>query len=174
MAAGRMGPAVAAGCTVVLKPAPGTPLTSLMLAELIAEAGIPAGVVNVITGGNATGQALVEHPDLRLVSLTGSTNTGKQIMRTAADTLKRVHLELGGKAPFIVFDDADAALVAAKASLAATMNSGQDCTAATRVYVQKDRLHTTQEALVEAMRAVKVGKPFDDDTQMGPLISRTQ
>jgi betaine-aldehyde dehydrogenase len=174
MAVWKIGPALAAGCTVVLKPAPGTPLTSLMLAELISEAGIPAGVVNIITGGNATGQALVEHPDLRLISLTGSTATGKQIMRTAAETLKRVHLELGGKAPFIVFDDADLELVAAKAALAATMNSGQDCTAATRVYVQRDRLHTTQEALVEAMRAVKVGLPFDDDTQMGPLISRTQ
>jgi betaine-aldehyde dehydrogenase len=174
MAAWKIGPALAAGCTVVLKPAPGTPLTSLMLAELIAQAGIPPGVVNIITGGNATGQALVEHPDLRLISLTGSTATGKQIMRTAADTLKRVHLELGGKAPFIVFDDADAELVAAKAALAATMNSGQDCTAATRVYVQQDRLPAIQEALVEAMRGVKVGKPFDDDTQMGPLISRTQ
>jgi len=107
MAAWKIGPALAAGCTIVLKPAPGTPLTSLMLADLIAEAGIPAGVVNIITGGNATGQALVEHPDVRMVSLTGSTATGKQIMRTAAETLKRVHLELGGKAPFIVFDDAD-------------------------------------------------------------------
>jgi len=174
MAAWKIGPALAAGCTIVLKPAPGTPLTSLMLAALIAEAGIPAGVVNIITGGNATGQALVEHPDLRLISITGSTATGKQIMRTAADTLKRVHLELGGKAPFIVFDDADLELVAAKAALAATINSGQDCTAATRVYVQKDRLHTAQEALVEAMRAVKVGQPFDDDTQMGPLISHSQ
>src|SRR5678815_2876137 len=118
-----------AGCTIVLKPAPGTPLTTLMLAELIAEAGIPAGVVNIITGGNDTGQALVEHPDVRMVSLTGSTGTGRKIMKTAADTLKRVHLELGGKAPFIVFDDSDPELVAAKASLAAIMNTGQDCTA---------------------------------------------
>src|SRR5262249_21329678 len=155
----------------VLKPAPGTPLTTLMLADLIAEAGIPAGVVNVVTGGNDTGQAIVEHPDLRMVSLTGSTATGKKIMRTAADTLKRVHLELGGKAPLIVFDDADVALVAAKATLAATINTGQDCTAATRVYVEQGRLGQVQEALVESMRAVKVGQPFDDDVQMGPLIS---
>jgi betaine-aldehyde dehydrogenase len=158
----------------VLKPAPATPLTTLLLAELTAEAGIPPGVVNVITGGNAAGQALVEHPALRMVSLTGSTNTGKQVMRTAADTLKRVHLELGGKAPFLVFDDADLDTVAAKAAAAATMNTGQDCTAATRVYVARERLGQAGEALVEAMRAVKVGAPFDEDTEMGPLISRTQ
>lgn len=174
MAVWKIGPALAAGCTIVLKPAPGTPLTTLMLADLIAEAGIPAGVVNIVTGGNETGQAIVEHPDIRMVSLTGSTATGKKIMRTAADTLKRVHLELGGKAPFIVFADADVNLVAAKASLAATMNTGQDCTAATRVYVEQSRLSTVQEALVEAMRGVKVGLPFEDDTQMGPLISGLQ
>lgn len=97
MAVWKIGPALAAGCTVVLKPAPATPLTTLMLGELIAEAGIPPGVVNIVTGGNATGQALVEHPQVRMVSLTGSTATGKQVMRTAADTLKRVHLELGGQ-----------------------------------------------------------------------------
>jgi betaine-aldehyde dehydrogenase len=174
MAAWKIGPALAAGCTIVLKPAPGTPLTTLMLAELIAEAGIPAGVVNVVTGGNDTGQAIVEHPDVRMVSLTGSTGTGKKIMRTAADTLKRVHLELGGKAPLIVFDDADPELVAAKASLAAIMNTGQDCTAATRIYVDQSRLGTVADAVVEAMRGVKVGEPFNDDTQMGPLISGIQ
>jgi len=174
MAIWKIGPALAAGCTVVLKPAPATPITTLMLAELTAEAGIPAGVVNVVTGGNATGQALVEHPAVRMVSLTGSTNTGKQIMRTAADTLKRVHLELGGKAPFIIFDDADVELVAGKAAFAATMNTGQDCTAATRIYVAQNRVHQVQEAVVEAMRAVKLGAPFDDDTEMGPLISGVQ
>jgi betaine-aldehyde dehydrogenase len=174
MAAWKLGPALAAGCTVVLKPAPGTPLTTLMLADLIAEAGIPAGVVNIVTGGNDTGQALVEHPDLRLVSLTGSTATGKRVMRTAADTLKRVHLELGGKAPIIVFDDADLELVAAKAAMAATLNTGQDCTAATRIYVDPGRLETVKEALVAAVQGVKVGLPFDDATQMGPLISKTQ
>ncbi len=107
MAAWKIGPALAAGCTIILKPAPGTPLTTLMFAELIKEAGIPDGVVNVISGGNDAGQVIVEHPDVRMVSLTGSTGTGKKIMKTAADTLKRVHLELGGKAPIIVFDDAD-------------------------------------------------------------------
>ncbi|HSJ89503.1 MAG TPA: gamma-aminobutyraldehyde dehydrogenase [Anaerolineales bacterium] len=174
MAAWKMGPALAAGCTIVLKPAPGTPLTTLMLAELIQEAGIPDGVVNVISGGNDTGQALVEHPDVRMISLTGSTATGKKIMKTAADTLKRVHLELGGKAPLIVFDDADPELVAAKASMAATMNTGQDCTAATRLYVEKGKAKEMQEAVVEAMKNVKVGLPFDEGVQMGPLISSTQ
>jgi betaine-aldehyde dehydrogenase len=174
MAAWKIGPALAAGCTIVLKPAPGTPLTTLMLAELMQEAGLPDGVVNIISGGNDTGQALVEHPDVRMISLTGSTATGKKIMKTAADTLKRVHLELGGKAPFIVFDDADPELVAAKASMAATLNTGQDCTAATRLYVEKGKAKEMREAVLEAMKNVKVGLPFDEGVQMGPLISNTQ
>jgi betaine-aldehyde dehydrogenase len=174
MAAWKIGPALAAGCTIVLKPAPGTPLTTLMLGEFVKEAGIPDGVVNIVTGGNDTGQAIVEHPDVRMVSLTGSTGTGKKIMKTAADTLKRVHLELGGKAPFIVFDDSDPELVAAKASIAAFLNTGQDCTAATRLYVEKSKLKVMQEAVVEAMKNVKVGMPFEDGVQMGPLISGIQ
>ncbi|MEB2334598.1 MAG: gamma-aminobutyraldehyde dehydrogenase [Anaerolineaceae bacterium] len=174
MAGWKIGPALAAGCTMVLKPAPGTPLTTLMLAELTKEAGIPDGVVNVVSGGNDAGQALAEHPDVRMICVTGSVGTGKKVMKTAADTLKRVHLELGGKAPFIVFDDADPELVAAKASLAATMNTGQDCTAATRVYVEKGKAKMMREAVVEAMRNVKVGSPFDDDALMGPLISGVQ
>jgi len=174
MAAWKIGPALAAGCTIVLKPAPGTPLTTLMLADFLKEAGIPDGVVNIVTGGNDTGQAIVEHPDVRMVSLTGSTGTGKKIMKTAADTLKRVHLELGGKAPFIVFDDSDPELVAAKASMAATLNTGQDCTAATRVYVERGRSKVMQEAVVEAVKNVKVGLPFEDGVQMGPLISKIQ
>ncbi len=174
MAVWKLGPALAAGCSVVLKPAPTTPLTTLMLAELSAEAGIPPGVVNIVTGGNEAGQALVEHPDIRMVSLTGSPATGKRVMETASRTLKRVHLELGGKAPLIVFDDADAELVAAKATLAATFNTGQDCTAATRVYVAQPRYETVKEALVEAMRRVKIGTPFAEDVQMGPLISQVQ
>jgi betaine-aldehyde dehydrogenase len=170
----KIGPALAAGCTTVLKPAPGTPITSLMLGELCSEAGIPPGVVNVITGGNETGQALVEHPDVRMVSLTGSTGTGKKIMKTAADTLKRVHLELGGKAPFIVFDDVDVDALAGTATIGSTFNTGQDCTAATRVYVQKNRYKQALEAIVESMRGVKIGRQFDADAQMGPLISATQ
>lgn len=174
MAIWKFGPALAAGCTVVLKPAPATPLSTLLLAELIAEAGIPDGVVNVVTGGNDTGQAIVEHPNVRMVSLTGSTGTGKKVMKTAADTLKRVHLELGGKAPLIVFDDADIESFAAKATLAATFNTGQDCTAATRVYAAASRYDEVKDAVVEAMRAVKIGPQFDDDVEMGPLISAIQ
>lgn len=174
MAAWKIGPALAAGCTIVLKPAPGTPLTTLLLADFIKEAGIPDGVINIVTGGNDTGQAIVEHADVRMVSLTGSTGTGKKIMKTAADTLKRVHLELGGKAPFIVFADSDPELVAAKASMATFMNTGQDCTAATRLYVEKGKLKVMQEAVVEAMKNVKVGLPFEDGVQMGPLISGIQ
>jgi len=174
MAIWKIGPALAAGCTIILKPAPTTPITTLMLADLIAEAGIPAGVVNIVTGDNETGQALVEHPLVRMVSLTGSTNTGKKIMKTAADTLKRVHLELGGKAPFIVFDDADLETIASVATLAATFNTGQDCTAATRVYVQEGKQAQVRDALVAAMRGVKIGGPFDDGVQMGPLISGVQ
>ncbi len=174
MAAWKLGPALAAGCTVVLKPAPTTPLTTLMLADLFKEAGIPDGVVNVVPGDNDTGQAIVDHPLIRMVSLTGSTATGKTIMRSAADTLKRVHLELGGKAPVIVLDDADVNLVAVKASLGAVMNTGQDCTAATRVYAPRSRYREVEEALVEAMKAVKVGDPFEEGVQMGPFISKAQ
>jgi betaine-aldehyde dehydrogenase len=174
MAIWKIGPALAAGCTLVLKPAPATPLTTLMLAELTAEAGFPPGVVNVITGGNETGQNIVEHPDVRLVSLTGSTAAGKKVMAAAAPSLKRVHFELGGKAPFLVFDDADPGLVAEKAAFAASLNTGQDCTAATRIYVTPGKQKAVTEAVVEAMRAVKLGDPFDDSVKMGPLISKVQ
>jgi betaine-aldehyde dehydrogenase len=109
-----------------------------------------------------------------LVSLTGSTAAGKKVMNVASASLKRVHLELGGKAPFIVFDDADPALVAEKATFAATLNSGQDCTAATRIYASNEKLKAVQEAVVEAMRAVKLGDPFDDSVRMGPLVSGVQ
>ncbi len=169
----KIGPALAAGCTTVFKPASITPLTSLMLADIIQEAGIPDGVVNIITGRNA-GRLLVEHPDIRMISVTGSTEVGQSIMRTAADTIKRVHLELGGKAPVLVFDDADVDVVAAKVALAGTINTGQDCTAATRVYVQKGLRKKVEEALVEAVRNTKIGDPFADDTLIGPMISSGQ
>lgn len=174
MAIWKLGPALAAGCTVVLKPAPSTPLTTLMLAELIKEAGIPDGVVNIVSGGNETGQAIVEHPDVRMVSLTGSTATGKKIMKTAADTLKRVHLELGGKAPLLVFDDADLDALAEGAKIAATFNTGQDCTAGTRVYVHESKYSQALEVVVSAMESVKIGDPFDESTEMGPMISSIQ
>jgi betaine-aldehyde dehydrogenase len=171
MAVWKIGPALAAGCTIVLKPAPTTPRTTLMLAELATRAGLPDGVFNVVSGGNDAGQAIVEHPDVRMVSLTGSTGTGRKVMETAAKTLKRVHLELGGKAPLVVFDDADLDALATGATEGATTNSGQDCTAATRVYVERSHYDQALEAIVESMRAVKVGDPYDDEVTMGPLIS---
>ncbi|GBF42271.1 gamma-aminobutyraldehyde dehydrogenase [Leptospira ellinghausenii] len=171
MAVWKFGPALAAGCTIILKPAPGTPITTLMLAELTKKAGIPDGVFNVVTGGNATGQAIVDHPLVRMVSLTGSTGTGKNIMKSASDSLKRVHLELGGKAPLVVFDDVDVNLFAQKAAFGATCNSGQDCTAATRIIVPKTLQKKITDAVVDAMKSVKVGDPFNDKTEMGPLIS---
>jgi betaine-aldehyde dehydrogenase len=174
MAVWKIGPALAAGCTTVLKPAPGTPRTALMLGELAKAAGIPDGVVNVVTGGNDTGQGLVEHPDLRMVSLTGSTATGKKVMKTAADTLKRVHLELGGKAPFIVFEDADLEAVSTAAQIGALFNTGQDCTAAARVYVSRNRLSEVIDTLVGTFESTTVGDPWSEDTFMGPLISSTQ
>ena len=174
MAVWKIGPALAAGCTVVLKPAPTTPLTTLLLADLIEEAGIPAGVVNIVTGGSETGQALVEHPDIRMVSLTGSTNTGKKIMKTAADTLKRVHLELGGKAPLLVFDDANLNSVALGAKIASTFNTGQDCTAGTRLYAHESTYNQVVEAVVDSLRSTQIGDPFAETTEMGPLISNTQ
>jgi betaine-aldehyde dehydrogenase len=173
MAVWKIGPALAAGCTTVFKPASLTPLTSILLADIIQEAGIPDGVVNIITGRNA-GRLLVEHPDVRMISVTGSTEVGQTIMRTAADTIKRVHLELGGKAPVLVFEDADVNLVAEKVALAGTINTGQDCTAATRVYVAQSLRKEVEEALVAAIRATKIGDPFDDDTLIGPLISANQ
>ncbi|MCW7493440.1 gamma-aminobutyraldehyde dehydrogenase [Leptospira sp. 2 VSF19] len=171
MAVWKFGPALAAGCTIILKPAPGTPITTLMLAELTKIAGIPDGVINIVTGGNATGQAIVDHPLVRMVSLTGSTGTGKNIMKSASDSLKRVHLELGGKAPLLVFDDVDINLFAAKAAFGATCNSGQDCTAATRILVPQSLQKKITDAVVDAMKAVNVGDPFNDKTEMGPLIS---
>lgn len=173
MAIWKIGPTLAAGCTTIFKPASLTPLTSLMLANIIKEAGIPDGVVNVITGRKA-GQLLVEHPDIRMISVTGSTQVGQTIMKTAADTIKRVHLELGGKAPVLVFDDADVDLVAAKVALAGTINTGQDCTAATRVYVAESLRKKVEEALMEAVRNTKIGDPFADDTLIGPMISGGQ
>jgi len=174
MAVWKIGPALAAGCTVILKPAPTTPLTALMMAEISKQAGIPDGVFNVVTGPNDAGQALVEHPLVRMISLTGSTETGKKIMEIASRSLKRVHLELGGKAPLLVLEDADIELLAGKATFGTICNTGQDCTAATRLYVHKSKLKAVTEALVEGMKKIVVGNPFDAPTEMGPLISKIQ
>jgi 1-pyrroline dehydrogenase len=175
MAVWKFTPALAAGNVQVLKPSEQTPLTLLRFMEL-AEGIIPKGVLNVITGdGVPAGEALVKHPDVRLVSLTGDVETGKRIARTAADNLKRVHLELGGKAPVVVFDDADPAAVAESIKIAGYWNSGQDCTAASRVVAGPKIYDKLLEQLVPAVESIQVGDPADsEDVEMGPVISRSQ
>ncbi len=175
MAIWKLAPALAAGNVVVLKPSELTPLSALRFAELAAEI-LPPGVLNVITGdGPSVGESLVRHPDVAMVSLTGSVATGKRIARAAADTLKRVHLELGGKAPVVVLDDADAEAVAAGLRVASFLNSGQDCTAACRV-LAGPRIHDALlEALVPAVQSLRVGDPAaGPDIEMGPVISAGQ
>lgn len=174
MAAWKIGPALAAGCTSIIKPSEMTPRTTLLLGEIAQEAGLPDGVLNIITGAADTGKALVAHPDIQMVSLTGSSDTGKFIMRSAADSLKRVHLELGGKAPLIVFEDADIERAAEKAAFGGFINSGHDCTAATRILVHESVKEKFTEALLAQAQAFKVGQPFDEGVMMGPLISAKQ
>lgn len=173
MAVWKFGPALAAGCTVVLKPSELTPLSSLKLAELIADV-LPPGVLNVVTGAGAVGAALVEHPGIDMVSLTGSVPTGQAIAEAASRTLKRVHLELGGKAPVIVFDDADLDAVVAGVKLAGFVNAGQDCTAACRVIAGPQIHDSVVDALTGAARSIGVGDPADEDTELGPLVSARQ
>jgi 1-pyrroline dehydrogenase len=175
MAVWKLGPALAAGNVQVLKPSEQTPLSLLRFVELAQDV-IPAGVLNVVTGdGVPVGERLVTHPDVRLVSLTGDVATGKTIARTAADTLKRVHLELGGKAPVIVFDDADPAAVAEGIKIAGYWNSGQDCTAASRVIAGPKIYDRLLEELVPAVESLKVGDPAEgDEIEMGPVISAAQ
>jgi 1-pyrroline dehydrogenase len=175
MAVWKFAPALAAGNTQVLKPSEQTPLTLLRFMEL-AEDVIPSGVLNVITGdGVPVGEALVKHPEVRLVSLTGDVETGKIIARTAADNLKRVHLELGGKAPVVVFDDADPAAVAEAIKIAGYWNSGQDCTAASRVIAGPKIYDKLLGQLVPAVESLHVGDPAEgDDIEMGPVISKDQ
>ncbi len=172
IAAWKLGPALAAGNTVVLKPAELTPLTALRFAEIALEAGIPDGVVNVVVGpGSTCGQRLVEHPDVAKIAFTGSTEVGRSIAAGAAATIKRVTLELGGKSPNIVFDDADLELAAAAAPGAVFGNAGQDCCARSRILVQRDVVDRFMSALEDAVQAIRVGDPLDEATQMGPLIS---
>ncbi len=175
MAIWKLCPALAAGCTVVLKPASMTPLSAIRLAELAADI-FPKGVFNVVTGpGAVVGQRLITHPDVDMVSLTGDTATGKEIAATAAQTVKRVHLELGGKAPVLVYDDADMDALAETIKLAGFFNSGQDCTAATRIIAMGDGYDRAIEALVPAVNSIKTGDPASDpDLDMGPLVSRAQ
>ena len=171
----KLGPALAAGNVQILKPAEATPLSIIRLLEL-AKAVVPAGVLNVITGdGIPVGSGLVEHRAIGLVSLTGDVSTGKAIARNASDTLKRVHLELGGKAPMVIFDDADPEQVAQAIRLAGYWNSGQDCTAGSRVLVGSKLYDRLLEELVPAVESLKVGDPADgDDIEMGPVISQAQ
>ena len=175
MAVWKLAPALAAGNVQVLKPSEQTPLTLLRFLQL-AEGVLPAGVLNVITGdGVPVGSGLVEHPDVRLVSLTGDVSTGKEIARNAAATLKRVHLELGGKAPVLVLDDADPVQVARAIRIGGYWNSGQDCTAASRVIAGPRIYDRLLEELVPAVESLKVGDPgAGEDVEMGPVISREQ
>jgi 1-pyrroline dehydrogenase len=171
MAVWKIGPALAAGNTVILKPSEQTPLTSLRLMELAGDI-FPPGVLNVITGyGEPVGAGLVRHPRVAMVSLTGDVATGKEIARTAAASLKKVHLELGGKAPVIIFDDADMDLVIPGIKMAGFANSGQDCTAACRLYASERVYDRLLSELVPAVESLKVGSIKDDDSNMGPVIS---
>jgi betaine-aldehyde dehydrogenase/aminobutyraldehyde dehydrogenase len=177
MAVWKFAPALAAGNVQILKPSEQTPLTTLRLFQLAAEAEIlPPGVINVVTGdGVPVGEALVKHPDVRLISLTGDVETGKIIARTAADNVKRVHLELGGKAPVLVFDDADPAAVAEGIKVAGYWNSGQDCTAASRVVAGPKIYDKLLEELVPAVESISVGDPAEsEELDMGPVISKDQ
>jgi acyl-CoA reductase-like NAD-dependent aldehyde dehydrogenase len=168
----KLGPALACGNTVVLKPAELTPLSALRLAELALAAGIPEGVFNVVVGkGSVVGQRLIEHPDVAKIGFTGSTEVGQQVMRGAAGTIKRVTLELGGKSANVVFADADLERGAAAAASAVFHNAGQDCCARSRILVERSAYDRFAELLVDATRGMKVGDPEDDDTEMGPLIS---
>ncbi len=175
IAAWKLGPALAAGNTVVLKPAELTPLTALRFASIATEAGIPDGVVNVVVGpGSTCGQRLVEHPDVAKIAFTGSTEVGRSIAAGAAQTIKRVTLELGGKSPNLVFADADLEAAARAAPMAVFGNAGQDCCARSRILVQHDVLDEFMSLLEPAVKSIAVGDPLAEDTEMGPLISAGQ
>jgi betaine-aldehyde dehydrogenase len=172
IASWKIGPALATGNTIVIKPAELTPLTTIRLGELALEAGIPEGVLNVVVGkGSVVGQRLVEHADVAKIGFTGSTEVGQRVMQGAAGTIKRVTLELGGKSANVVFADADLEQAAASAPYSVFDNAGQDCCARSRILVERSAYDRFLELLVEATREVKVGDPEDEATEMGPLIS---
>ncbi len=172
IASWKLGPALACGNTVVLKPAELTPLTALRLGELALEAGIPEGVLNVVAGpGSVVGQRLAEHPDVAKVGFTGSTEVGRTVMQAAAGTIKRVTLELGGKSANVIFADADLERAAAAAPYAVFGNAGQDCCARSRILVERSAYDRFLALLVDATRSVRLGDPEDDATEMGPLIT---
>jgi acyl-CoA reductase-like NAD-dependent aldehyde dehydrogenase len=175
MAAFKLGPALAFGNTAVLKPAEQTPLTALRLAELALEAGVPEGVVNVVTGfGDEAGNALAHHPDVDKLAFTGSTEVGRKILHASEGNLKRVSLELGGKSPNIVFPDADLKKAATGSMLGVFLNSGQVCTAGTRILVDKSIHDDFVESLVAATEKMKLGPALEEDTAMGPVVSAQQ
>ena len=175
IASWKLAPALAAGNTVVLKPAELTPLTALRFAELALEAGLPEGVVNVVVGpGRTCGARLVEHPGVNKIAFTGSTEVGRSIAEGAAATIKRVTLELGGKSANIIFADADIEAAAAAAPLAVFGNAGQDCCARSRILVQAEEMEPFMAALEQSVKELRVGDPLDESTQMGPLISAGQ
>jgi betaine-aldehyde dehydrogenase len=174
MAIWKIGPALATGCTIVLKPAETTPVSTVKLAEYAGEC-LPKGVLNVITGhGQPAGSSIVTHPDVEMVSLTGSPETGKWIARAAADSLKRVHLELGGKAPVVVFDDVDLEVAMETIAATALYNAGQDCTASTRVLAAGKVYDEVVNGLAEQSKGYKMGDTMDPETTLGPLNSRRQ
>ena len=174
MAIWKIGPALAAGNCVILKPSEWTPLTALRLAELAADV-FPAGVFNVITGdGEPVGAGIVRHPGVDMVSLTGDVATGKEVAKAASQTLKRVHLELGGKAPVVVFDDADLEAVNTWVKAAGFFNSGQDCTAATRVIAGPKIYDNLLSTLTKTVQSIKVGNPLEAGIEMGPMVAREQ
>ncbi|HYZ29434.1 MAG TPA: aldehyde dehydrogenase family protein [Thermoleophilaceae bacterium] len=175
IASWKVAPALAAGNTVVLKPAELTPLTALELERIALEAGVPEGVLNVVAGaGRVVGRRLVEHPAVAKIAFTGSTEVGRQIAEGAARTIKRVTLELGGKSANVVFADADLAKAAAAAPMAVFGNAGQDCCARSRILVERAAMDEFMELFSEEVRGIKVGDPLDEATQMGPLISAEQ
>jgi acyl-CoA reductase-like NAD-dependent aldehyde dehydrogenase len=175
IASWKLGPALAAGNTVVLKPAELTPLTAVELERVAVEAGIPEGVINVVVGsGRVVGERIVEHPDVAKVAFTGSTQVGRRIAARAAETVKRVTLELGGKSANVIFADADLEQAAAAAPMAMFGNAGQDCCARSRILVERSAIDSFMAALEEAVEAIRVGDPLDDATEMGPLISADQ
>jgi phenylacetaldehyde dehydrogenase len=175
MAAWKLGPALAVGCTVVLKPAEQTPLTALKLGELMLEAGLPDGVVNIVPGyGETAGAALAAHPGVDKIAFTGSTEVGKLIVKSASEDLKKVSLELGGKSPNIVFADADMEKAIPGAAMATFFNHGQCCIAGTRLYVQKRSFDDVVAGVADKARSIRVGSGLDPDTEMGPLVSQEQ
>jgi acyl-CoA reductase-like NAD-dependent aldehyde dehydrogenase len=174
MAAWKLGPALAAGCTVVLKPAEQTPLTALRLGELALEAGIPGGVLNVLTGDGETGAALVDHPGVDKIAFTGSTEVGRQIGEKAGRSLKRVTLELGGKSPNIILPDADLDAAIAGSFMGIYFNTGQACNAGSRLFVHQDQFDQVVSALAERATKSRVGPGLDPQTQLGPVVSAEQ